>query len=158
MIEAYSDERWRKLIDISLNGVFYSIRAAMRHMRPAKSGSIVVTTSISAVRPAMAIGAAYMAAKAGAAQAMRGFALEAAADNIRINAMAPGPFATNINDGAMQNPENRAKMAKVVPLGHVAKPSDILGAALLLASDAGSFITGEQIVIDGGTSLSAARH
>jgi len=158
VIEAYSDDRWKSLIDISLNGVFYSIRAGMRHMRPRKSGSIIVTTSISAIRPTIAIGAAYMAAKAGAAQAMRGFALEAAADNVRINALAPGPFATNINDGAMKNAAKRAGMASAVPLGRVADPTEILGAALLLASDAGGFITGEQIVVDGGTSLSAARH
>jgi NAD(P)-dependent dehydrogenase (short-subunit alcohol dehydrogenase family) len=155
-IENYSDERWHQVIGISLDAVFYSIRAAARHMKPAGRGSIVVTTSISAVRPAPAIGMAYMAAKAGAAHLVRTCALELARYGIRVNAIAPGPFATNIAAQRTDATDFRAAQSAAVPLGRVASPQEVQGLALLLASGASGFITGEQVVIDGGASLGAA--
>lgn len=154
-IENYEDARWHRVIGVSLDAVFFSIRAAARLMKPARSGSIVVTTSISAVRPAPGVGMAYMAAKAGAAHMVRTAALELARYNVRVNAIAPGPFATNIADGMMQDPKVQAAMTKSVPLGRVASTEEMTGLALFLASKASSFITGEQIVIDGGASLGA---
>ena len=155
-IEHYSDERWHRVIGVSLDAAFYSIRAAARLMKPAGRGSIVVTTSISAVRPAPVIGMAYMAAKAGAAHLVRTAALELARYGVRVNAIAPGPFATNIAVGRADADAFRAAQIGAVPLGRVAAPEEIRGLALLLASDASGFITGEQIVIDGGASLGAA--
>jgi NAD(P)-dependent dehydrogenase (short-subunit alcohol dehydrogenase family) len=155
-IENYTDERWHKVIGISLDAAFYSIRAAARHMKPAGRGSIVVTTSISAVRPAPAVGMAYMAAKAGAAHLVRTCALELARYGIRVNAIAPGPFATNIATDRADAADFRAAQVATVPLGRVASPDEIKGLALLLASGASSFVTGEQIVIDGGVSLGGA--
>ena len=70
-LESYSDERWNRVIDINLNGVFATVRAAARHMKPRKSGRIIVTTSLAATHVEAAIGSAYMAAKAGAAHFMR---------------------------------------------------------------------------------------
>ena len=157
-IEQYTDERWDRVTNVNLDGVFYSLRAAARHMRPQKSGSIIVTTSISALRPAPGLASAYAATKAAAAQLVRHLALELAADGVRVNAIAPGPFATNIADGAMQDSKKRAAFASIVPMGRVADTEEIKGLALFLASDASSFITGQQIVIDGGASLSAARN
>ncbi len=154
-IENYEDARWRKVIGVSLDAVFFAIRAGARLMKPARTGSIIVTTSISAVRPAPGVGIAYMAAKAGAAQVVRTAALELARYNVRVNAIAPGPFATNIGDGRMRDAAVRAAVARSVPLGRVAGTDEIQGLVLLLASDAGSFITGEQVVIDGGASLGA---
>lgn len=155
-IENYSDERWHKVIGISLDATFYSIRAAARIMKPAGRGSIVVTTSISAVRPAPAIGMAYMAAKAGAAHLVRTSALELARYGVRVNAIAPGPFSTNISAERADATAFRAAQIAGVPLGRVASPEEVRGLALLLASDASGFITGEQVVIDGGASLGAA--
>lgn len=154
-LENYADERWHRVIAVSLDAVFYSIRAAARHMKPRGRGRIIVTTSISAVRPAPGIGAAYMAAKAGAWQLMRTAALELARYNVLVNAIAPGPFVTNIGDGRMQDPSLQARLAQTVPLKRLASTEEIKGLALLLASPAGGFITGEQIVIDGGASLGA---
>ena len=155
-IENYSDERWHKVIGISLDATFYSIRAAARIMKPAGRGTIIVTTSISAVRPAAAIGMAYMAAKAGAAHLVRTSALELARYGVRVNAIAPGPFATSIAADRADASAFHAAQVAGVPLGRVASPEEIRGLALLLASDASSFITGEQIVIDGGASIGAA--
>lgn len=154
-LENYSDARWHQVIGISLDAVFYSIRAAARHMKQGGGGRIVVTTSISAVRPAPGVGMAYMAAKAGAAHLVRTAALELARYRIRVNAIAPGPFVTNIAGGRMRDPALQAAFSKTVPLGRLAQPDEIKGLALFLATEAYSFITGEQIVIDGGASLGA---
>ena len=155
-VENYTDERWHRVIGISLNAVFYAIRAAARLMKPAgRGGRIVVTTSISAVRPAPGVGMAYMAAKAGAAHLVRTAALELARYDIRVNAIAPGPFVTHIADGRMQDPAVQAAVARTVPLRRMASPQEIQGLTLFLASRASSFVTGEQIVIDGGASLGA---
>jgi len=152
-IESYSDERWNQVIDVNLNGIFATARAAARHMRPQGSGRIVITTSAASQRVEPAIGAAYMAAKAGAAHFMRSLALELASCQITVNAIAPGMFVTNIGGGHSKDPAVQQAFASVIPLHRVGFPKDIGGLALLLASDAGSYITGQEIVIDGGLCL-----
>jgi len=152
-LERYSDERWNQVIEINLNGVFATLRVAARHMRPRKSGRIIVTTSLAALKTEAVIGAAYMAAKAGAAHLMRNVALELAADNITVNAIAPGFFITNIGGGHAHDPQLQAAVAKSIPMHRVGHPRDIAGLALFLASPASAYLTGQQIVIDGGWGL-----
>jgi NAD(P)-dependent dehydrogenase (short-subunit alcohol dehydrogenase family) len=152
-LESYSDERWNRVIEVNLNGVFATLRAAARHMRPRKSGRIIVTTSLAALKTEAVIGAAYMAAKAGAAHLMRNVALELAADNITVNAIAPGFFITNIGGGHAHNPQTQQTVAKSIPMHRVGFPADIAGLALFLASPASAYLTGQQIVIDGGWGL-----
>jgi NAD(P)-dependent dehydrogenase (short-subunit alcohol dehydrogenase family) len=155
-LERYTDERWNKVIDINLNGVFATVRAAARHMRPRKSGRIIITTSAASTRIEPAIGAAYMAAKAGAAHFMRSVALELAAFNITVNAIAPGLFVTNIGGGHALDEEVQKSFAKAVPMHRVGFPRDMHGLALFLASDASSYVTGQEIIIDGGLCLGQA--
>ena len=155
-IENYTDERWERVIDINLNGVFATIRAAARHMKPRKSGRIIVTTSLAAIVPESAVGAAYMAAKAGAAHLMHNVALELAAYNITVNAIAPGFFVTNIGGGHAHNPALQEAVSKSVPMHRVGFPKDMHGLALFLSSPASAYITGQQIVIDGGWGLGTA--
>ena len=155
-IELYTDERWNRVIDINLNGVFATVRAAARHMRPRRSGSIIVTTSLASHNVEPAIGSAYMAAKAGAAHFMRCAALELAGFGIAVNAIAPGFFVTNIGGGHAHNPDVQAAIGKDIPMGRVAFPDDIKGLALFLASPASGYITGQEIVIDGGWGLGTA--
>jgi NAD(P)-dependent dehydrogenase (short-subunit alcohol dehydrogenase family) len=152
-LESYSDERWNRVIEVNLNGVFATLRAAARHMRPRKSGRIIVTTSLAALKTEAVIGAAYMAAKAGAAHLMRNVALELAADNITVNAIAPGFFITNIGGGHAHNPQTQQAVARSIPMHRVGFPADIAGLALFLASPASAYLTGQQIVIDGGWGL-----
>lgn len=156
-LENYDFTRWSRVVDISLNAVFLGLRAAARQMRPRGKGSIVVTTSISALRPAPGLGAAYAAAKAGAAQLVRAAAIELAPEGVRVNAIAPGPFITNIGDGFTNDPEVQRRFAQGVPMGRMARPEEIKPLALYLASDASAFVTGQQIAIDGGMSLLSAR-
>ncbi len=155
-MESYTDERWNKVIDINLNGVFATVRAAARHMRPRKSGRIIITTSLAAVKCEAVIGAAYMAAKAGAAHFMRNVALELAADNITVNAIAPGFFVTNIGGGHAHNPDTQKLVSQHVPMHRVGFPADMAGLTLFLASPASAYVTGQQIVIDGGWGLGEA--
>jgi NAD(P)-dependent dehydrogenase (short-subunit alcohol dehydrogenase family) len=155
-LERYTDERWNRVIDINLNGIFATARAAARHMRPRNTGRIVLTTSLAATKVEPAIGAAYMAAKAGARHLMHCLALELAADGITVNAIAPGFFVTNIGGGHAHDPQQQAAIAGDIPMHRVGWPDDIKALALFLASPASSYITGQEIVIDGGWGLGVA--
>jgi len=155
-IENYTDERWDRIIDTNLNSVFTTVKAAARHMKPRKSGRIIITTSLAAERIEAAIGAAYMVAKAGAAHFMRNAALELAKYNILVNAIAPGPFITNIGGGHAHDPKVQEFFAGTVPLHRMASTEEMKGLALFLASPASSYITGTQIFIDGGSGLGMA--
>jgi NAD(P)-dependent dehydrogenase (short-subunit alcohol dehydrogenase family) len=155
-LESYSDERWNRVIDVNLTGVFATLRAAARIMRPQRSGRLIVTTSVAGYQCEPAIGSAYMAAKAGAAHLMRCVAQELAAFNITVNAIAPGFFVTNIGGGHAKNPEVQRAMATVMPMRRVGFPDDIKGLALFLASPASAYLTGQQITIDGGWTLGVA--
>jgi NAD(P)-dependent dehydrogenase (short-subunit alcohol dehydrogenase family) len=155
-LESYSDERWNRVIDVNLTGVFATLRAAARIMKPQRSGKLIVTTSVAGYQCEPAIGSAYMAAKAGAAHLMRCVAQELAAFNITVNAIAPGFFVTNIGGGHAKNPEVQRAMSAVMPMHRVGFPDDIKGLALFLASPASAYVTGQEITIDGGWTLGPA--
>jgi NAD(P)-dependent dehydrogenase (short-subunit alcohol dehydrogenase family) len=155
-LENYTDERWNRVIDINLNGIFATARAAAKHMKPRKSGRIIVTTSMAATHIEPAIGSAYMAAKAGAAHFMRAAALELAAYNITVNAIAPGFIVTNIGGGHAHNPDTQKAVGKIIPMHRVGFPEDLEGLALFLASPGSGYITGQEIIIDGGWGLGTA--
>jgi NAD(P)-dependent dehydrogenase (short-subunit alcohol dehydrogenase family) len=155
-LERYGDERWNRVIDVNLNGIFATARAAARHMRPRRFGRIIVTTSLAATRVEPAIGSAYMAAKAGARHLMHSIALELAADGITANAIAPGFFVTNIGGGHAHDPGLQAALAQEIPMHRVGQPDEIKALALFLASPASAYITGQEIVIDGGWGLGVA--
>jgi NAD(P)-dependent dehydrogenase (short-subunit alcohol dehydrogenase family) len=155
-LERYTDERWNRVIDINLNGIFATARAAVRHMRPRRSGRIIVTTSMAATNVEPAIGHAYATAKAGARHLVHGLALELAAYGITVNAIAPGFFITNIGGGHAKAKEVQDAMSKAIPMHRVGWPDDIKGLALFLASPASDYVTGQEILIDGGWSLGVA--
>ena len=155
-LENYTDERWNRVIDVNLNGIFAALRAGARLMRPQRSGRMIVTTSVAAYLCEPAIGAAYMTAKAGAAHLMRQVALELAADQITVNAIAPGFFVTNIGGGHAKQPQVQEAMSRVIPMHRVGLAADIKGLALFLASPASAYLTGQQISIDGGWTLGVA--
>jgi NAD(P)-dependent dehydrogenase (short-subunit alcohol dehydrogenase family) len=155
-LENYSDERWSRVIAINLDGVFATVRAAARHMKPRRNGRIIVTTSLASTRIEPAIGSAYMASKAGAAHFMKCVALELAAYNITVNAVAPGLFVTNIGGGHAHNKDVQKAFAQMIPMHRVGFPDDMHGLALFLASPASAYVTGQEIVIDGGFCLGQA--
>ncbi|WP_336981754.1 SDR family NAD(P)-dependent oxidoreductase [Altererythrobacter fulvus] len=159
-IDVYEPERWYKSIGINLNGVFHTVREAARVMKQnealsgRRGGSIVITSSNAAEVNEAIVGVPYMAAKAGVKHFMRHAAFELAAYGIRVNAIAPGPFVTNIGDGwVKKNPAAKKAWDELCPLGRMAETYQIKPLALLLASDAGSYMTGSHVMIDGGMQL-----
>jgi NAD(P)-dependent dehydrogenase (short-subunit alcohol dehydrogenase family) len=155
-LENYTDERWNRVIEVNLNGVFATVRAAVHHMKPRRSGRIIITTSLASTRVEPAIGAAYMTAKAGLVNFMKTAALELAAYNIAVNAIAPGWIVTNIGNAHALNPVEQKAMAKLIPMHRVGFPEDMYGLALFLASPASAYITGQEIIVDGGQGLGVA--
>jgi NAD(P)-dependent dehydrogenase (short-subunit alcohol dehydrogenase family) len=155
-IDTFELTDWQRTLDVNLSGALYTIRHAARVMKASgKSGSIIVTSSNASEVTVPIVATAYMAAKAGVAHLVRQAALELAAHRIRVNAIAPGSFVTNIGGGVLQDPAAQAVWDKAVPLGKMGQPQQIKGLALYLASDASDFMTGAQLFIDGGVALGA---
>ena len=159
-IDVYDPDRWYRSININLNGVFHTVREAARAMKAneasggRRGGAIVITSSNAAEVNEAIVGVPYMAAKAGVKHFMRHAAYELAAFGIRVNAIAPGPFVTNIGGGYVKkNPQARKAWDELVPVGSMAETYQIKPLALLLASDAGSYMTGAHVMIDGGMQL-----
>ena len=146
--------RWNRLLNINLTSVFVTLRTAAAHMRQRRSGRLIVTASVAGIRADRMCGYAYAATKAAVANLVRQASLELSVHNITVNAIAPGPFLTNIGQGRLHQPEVAAAFIKDVPMGRLGEPSEIKGLALLLASPASSYITGTVIPVDGGASAS----
>ena len=158
-IDVLDPARWDRTISINLTGVFNTIREAARCMKASgKGGSIIATSSNAALVNEAIVGMAYMPAKAGVAHLVRHAALELAEYRIRVNAIAPGPVVTNIGGGwVKKDPVVRKAWDEMVPLGSVAEVDNLKPLALLLASDASSYMTGSHVLIDGGMALGKFR-
>ncbi len=141
---------WQNVLDINLTSVFVTMQAAAAHMKPRKSGRIIVTSSIAGLRSEVICGYAYVATKAAVANLVRHAAVELAPYNICVNAIAPGTFLTNIAGGKLRDPEIARQTATLSPMNRLASTDEMQGLALLLASPAASYLTGAVIPIDGG--------
>ena len=148
------EETWRQTLDINLDAVVATAQEAARRMVASGGGAIVNIASI------LSFGVqkgnlAYAVSKAAVLQATRAMALELAPKGVRVNAIAPGYFSTEINADYLASPQGEA-MSRAVPMGRFGQEGELDGALLLLASRAGSFITGATIVVDGGHMLAIA--
>jgi NAD(P)-dependent dehydrogenase (short-subunit alcohol dehydrogenase family) len=144
---------YNTLIDINLHGVVYTAQAAARHMKRQRAGSIVTTASTAGLRNDPFTAYSYTIAKAAVVNFTKQAAHDLARWGVRVNAIAPGPFQTHIGGKGPVSPEAKAMWSAVVPLGRMGNPKEIRGLALLLASPAGSFMTGGVYPIDGGALL-----
>jgi len=142
-------EEWRKVLSTNLDSVFFwAQEAAQRMLAAKKQGAVVNIASVLGL--AVAKGAvAYATAKAGVVQVTKALAVELAFKGVRVNAIAPGWFVTEMNNDYLTG-EAGAAIKREIPMGRFGSPGDLDGALLLLVSDAGSYITGATIVVDGG--------
>jgi gluconate 5-dehydrogenase len=147
-------KRWNELLQINLTSVFVTIRSSAAHMIKQRSGRLIVTASIAGIRGERMCGYAYAATKAAISNLVRQSAIELSPHNVTINAIAPGPFLTDIGQGRLHDPGVAAGFVSDVPMGRLGQPDEIKGLALLLASPASSYITGTVIPIDGGATAS----
>jgi 3-oxoacyl-[acyl-carrier protein] reductase len=142
-------EEWRKVLSTNLDAVFFWAQEAARRLLAAKKpGAIVNIASVLGL--AVSKGAvAYATAKAGVVQVTKALAVELAFKGVRVNAIAPGWFVTEMNDDYLSGEEGAA-IKREIPMGRFGNPGDLDGALLLLVSDAGNYITGATVVVDGG--------
>lgn len=145
---------WRAVVDVNLTGTFITARTAARRMMAAESrGSIVTVTSMNGVVPGPNAGA-YGATKAAVALLTRQMALEWGSRGIRANAVAPGLIDAGMSEPIYADPEIRRRRAERVPLGRLGTPDDVADAVLFLLSDSSAYITGTELLIDGGITSS----
>jgi NAD(P)-dependent dehydrogenase (short-subunit alcohol dehydrogenase family) len=149
-------EDWRKVIDIDLNGVFFSSQAFARQVLLAGDKATIVNV---ASMSAFAVNipqrqASYNAAKAGVEQLTRSLAVEWIGNGIRVNAISPGYFRSDMTKQFIeQNPEMGEFWVSRIPAGRMGEPEDLDGVVLFLASDASRYVVGECIVVDGGYTI-----
>lgn len=164
LIDTFSWEDYTRLVDVNLHGVVHTVRAAARHMKRQRSGSIIATASTAGLRNDPFVPYSYAIAKAGVVNFVRQAAHDLARWKVRVNAIAPGPFTTNLgknraatssvgSEPSLINASAADRWNAVIPLGRMGDPSEIRGLALLLASDASSFMTGGVYPVDGGALL-----
>lgn len=145
----FSLDEWRTVLDTNLTSVFLMCRAFVPHMRGTGYGRILNLTSIMS-HISLPGRAAYSSSKAALLGLIRALALELASEGITVNGISPGPFATEMNLPVMQNPETNAQFLANIPVGRWGKIEEVGALARFLCSDAAGFITGTDILIDGG--------
>lgn len=148
-ILVYTAEEFDRVLTINLKGTFYVLREAGRQMARQGRGSIIAFASIRAhlVEPGQS---AYSATKAGTVQLVRALAAELGPQSVRVNAIAPGIVDTPLTRPITQNPSWHKAYAERNVLGRWASPDEMAGAVVFLASDAGSYVTGSLLFVDGG--------
>lgn len=151
--EQYPLEAWNKVMALNATGVFaLSQAAANRCFIPQRSGNIIVVASVAALRAGMQVkAAAYYASKAAALHLTRALAAEWGPLGIRVNALCPGFFPSKMSNGLLEKIE--ASVIGQTPLGRLGGDTDLMGAAVYLASDASRHVTGQYIAVDGGASI-----
>ena len=144
------ESTWEKVMEINLKGVWLGCRAGIPAMIASGGGSIVNVASFVALMGAATAQIAYTASKGGVLSMTREMAVEYARRGIRANALCPGPIQTPLLEELLSDPERRARRLVHIPMGRLGRADELAKAALFLASDDASFMTGAQLVVDGG--------
>ncbi|MBI2941152.1 MAG: SDR family oxidoreductase [Chloroflexi bacterium] len=147
--EQVSDDEWNAVVRVNLTGTFVCCQTVGRRMLIRQRGSIVNIVSIAA-RVGLRRLVAYCATKAGVEALTRVLAVEWASRGVRVNAIGPAYVETELTRGLCENPRLRAGLEARTPLGRLGQPEEVAGAAVYLASDAASYVTGQTIYVDGG--------
>jgi 2-dehydro-3-deoxy-D-gluconate 5-dehydrogenase len=146
---SFDENDWQRLMSINLESAFFACQEAAAIMRVQGKGKIVSIGSV-AFEVALPNIALYAISKGGMRQMTKALAVEWAKDRINVNAIAPGRFWTQLTDAVFREPDLYDSAVGVIPMGRPGLPADLAGAAVLLASDASDYITGQTIVVDGG--------
>ncbi len=146
------DEQFRKIFDNNVLANHWLISFVAPQMIARKDGAIIIVSSIGGLRGTPVIGA-YGISKAADMQLARNLAHEYGPHNVRVNCIAPGLIKTDFAKALWEDPDNLKKRTATTPLRRIGEPDEIAGAAVFLASRAGSFVTGQSIVVDGGVTI-----
>lgn len=147
-----SDEQFRKILDNNVLANHWLIGMVAPQMLARRDGSIIIVSSIGGLRGSHVIGA-YNVSKAADMQLARNLAVEYGPHNVRVNCIAPGLIKTDFARALWEDPERLKEVNERVPLRRIGDPDEIAGTAVYLASRAGSFVTGQNIVVDGGVTI-----
>lgn len=145
----YSEENWDAIINVNLKGTFLCCQAVGKHMAERKTGKIINIASIGGFI-AYPGSIAYLASKGGVVQLTKGFAVELATFNVQVNAIAPSLFETPMMAGSRADSESQRYFMDRTPMGRRGRPEEIVGAAIFLAADSSSMVTGHTLAVDGG--------
>ena len=143
-------EEWDRVMEVNAKGVFLGIKAAIPEMRKAGGGSIINISSISGMIGQQGIHPGYNASKGAVRLLTKSTAIQYAKDGIRVNSVHPGPVATPMTEVSRADPERYQNNISRTPMGRYGQPEDIAYGVLFLASDESSYMTGSELVIDGG--------
>ena len=150
-VETISLDKWDLALDVNVRAMYLVSRAALPALRRAGGGSIINTSSVSAFRGSTGRPSHAYAASKGAVLALtRAMAASYGRDRVRVNAICPGTIRTRLTADIIERAEREAAEGRQIPLGRVGEPEDIARCALFLASDSSSWISGTEIVVDGG--------
>jgi len=143
-------DTWEKVLSINLSSIVVVLQSILPLMKKNKFGSIVHISSIDALSGDDKPQDAYGSSKAALLRLSKSISIQYASKNIRSNSILPGPIETPMQKRWEKNPESKKNLSKVIPLKRVGKPTDIANSAIFLLSDESSFITGTELIIDGG--------
>jgi len=150
-IEETSEEDWDRIMAVNVKGVFLGTKCALPAMRQAGGGSIINISSTAGLVGSPGETAAYTATKGAVRLFTKATAIQHAKDKIRCNSVHPGPIATDMIKDMLDNPAAWRERLRRLPMGRAGTPDDVAYGVLYLASDESSFVTGSELVIDGGT-------
>ncbi|MEM1149591.1 MAG: SDR family oxidoreductase [Pseudomonadota bacterium] len=151
-MENITDEAFEKILQNNIISNHWLIQMCLPQMRERKHGSVIIVSSIGGLRASPVIGA-YNISKAADFQLVRNLAAEYGPENVRVNAIAPGLVRTDFARALWENPDTLKRATATTPLKRIGEPVEIAGAAVYLASEAGSFMTGQMMVVDGGQTV-----
>ncbi|HEX6712305.1 MAG TPA: glucose 1-dehydrogenase [Thermoleophilaceae bacterium] len=149
-LEDFPDSGWHKVMNTNVHGVFLLTVELLPQLRASESPSVINIGSIDGIRPPLLENYPYSASKAAVHMLTKHLAKRLAGDRIRVNAVAPGPFATQMTRSFLGTDEAQAQVGAQVPLGRLGTADDAVGVTLFLASRAGEYLTGAVIPLDGG--------
>lgn len=155
-LHTYTEKEWDLLVGVNQKGTFNGIRAAVPHLRAAGGGAIVNMASVSGVTPTRGE-APYAAAKAATIALTRSAALEYGPDGIRVNCVSPGFIRTNLTEFAFSNPAWVGPMEANTPLGRIGNADDVAKVVVFLCSEMAGYVTGQNLLVDGGSVLTNAQ-